>query len=212
LSLKVGEHKSATSEDPNIGGRRVEVCKAPTPRSNLADGDLVRRLRERPEIVFPDFVERYQSAVYRIACGIVGHRDDADVIAQQVFVKAYSSIRSFDGRSSLCAWVYRMTVNECYAFLRRRRKSLQTASRADRQAALDDRIGPRRDVLNQSLDGIAEDERYLLLLRELEDYSIAELADATGLRESAIKAKLLRARQALACSARHAEPTVIGSL
>ena len=210
MSLKVGEHKSATSGATNIDGRRAEACKSPPLRSNRADGDLVRRLRESPEIAFHDFVERYQSAVYRVACGIIGHRDDADVIAQQVFVKAYFSIRSFDGSSSLCAWVYRMAANECYAFLRRRRKDLQTGRRADRQASPDDRIGPRRDFLNQLLDGIPEDERYLLLLQGLEGYSIAELADTTGLSENAIKAKLLRARQALVSAARHGELAVIG--
>ena len=198
----MGEHKSATSEAPNIDGRSAEACKAPPLRSNLADGDRVRRLRESPEIAFPDFVERYQSAVYRVACGIIGHRDDADVIAQQVFVKAYFSIRSFDGRISLCAWVYRMAFNECYAFLRARRKGLQTGRRADRKAVPDDPIGLRRDFLNQLLDCIPEDERYLLLLREVEGYSIAELAYTAGLRESSIKANLLRARQALASSAR----------
>jgi RNA polymerase sigma-70 factor (ECF subfamily) len=124
------------------------------------------------------------------------------VIAQQVFVRAYFSIRSFDGRISLCAWVYRMAFNECYAFLRARRKGLQTGRRADRKAVPDDPIGLRRDFLNQLLDCIPEDELYLLLLREVEGYSIAELADTAGLRESSIKAKLLRARQALASSAR----------
>ena len=82
--------------------------------------------------------------------------------------------------------------------------------RADRQAAPDDRIGLRRDFLNQLLDGIPEDERYLLLLQGLEAYSIAELADTTGLSENAIKAKLLRARQALVSAAKHGELAVIG--
>jgi DNA-directed RNA polymerase specialized sigma24 family protein len=104
-----------------------------------------------------------------------------------------------------------MAVNECYGFLRTRHKGLQTGRRADRQATPDDLIGLRRDFLNQLLDCVPEEERYLLLLRELEGDSIAELADTTGLRESAIKAKLIRARRELASSARHAELTVIGS-
>jgi RNA polymerase sigma-70 factor, ECF subfamily len=210
MSLKAGEHKSATSGASSIGGHREEPCIAPL-RSNLTDGDVLWRLRENPERAFPDFVQRYQSAVYRVVLGIIGHRDDADVIAQQVFVKAYFSIRSFDGHCSLCAWVYRIAVNECYAFLRTKRTSMQAGRRADRQAAPDDPIGARRDFINQLLDGIPEDERYLLLLRELEGYSIAELVCATGLKERAIKARLFRARQALANSARRAEEAVIGS-
>ena len=65
-----------------------------------------------------------------------------------------------------------------------------------------DGIGSRRDFLNKLLDSIPEENRYLLLLRELEGYSLTGLAETTGLNENSIKVKLLGARQALAKAAR----------
>jgi RNA polymerase sigma-70 factor (ECF subfamily) len=166
--------------------------------SSLADGDLLRRLRESPETAFRDFVERYQPEVYRIVYGIIGYRDFADEVAQQVFVKAYFSMRSLDGRSSLYAWVYRIAVNECYRFLREKpRNDPYTEYSADRHVVRDSN-GAKRDFLNKLLERMPEEDRYLLLLRELENPSITYLAEATGLNENTIRLKLFRTRRALA--------------
>ena len=170
--------------------------------SSLADRDLLRRLRESPEMAFRDFVERYQCEVYRVAYGIIGCRNSADEVAQRVFVKAYFFVNSFDGRSSLYAWVYRITVNECYRFLReKRRNDLYTDYSANRHP-LSEQKGIRRDLLNNLLERMPEEDRYLLLLRELEGLSITHLADATGLNENTVRLKLFRTRQALARAAR----------
>src|ERR1051326_5035874 len=82
---------------------------------------LVRRVQARDEIAFREIVERYQTKVFSIIYGILRNHNDAEDIAQQVFAKVYFSIRNFDFRSSLLTWIYKITVNECYDYLRKKR-------------------------------------------------------------------------------------------
>src|SRR5580698_8143692 len=88
---------------------------------NSEEAALVRRVQARDEMAFREIVERYQAKVFSIIYGILRNRNDAEDIAQQVFAKIYFSIQSFDSRSSLLTWIYRITVNECYDYLRKRR-------------------------------------------------------------------------------------------
>jgi RNA polymerase sigma-70 factor (ECF subfamily) len=75
------------------------------------EGALVRRAQEGDQTAFREIVERYQSKVFSIIHGIVRQRNDVEDIAQQVFAKVYFSLRSFDFRSSLVTWIYKITVN-----------------------------------------------------------------------------------------------------
>jgi RNA polymerase sigma-70 factor (ECF subfamily) len=150
--------------------------------SQSAERDLLRRIQEGNETAFREFVECYQSDVYRIARAITGHEDYADEVAQKVFAKAYFTLARFDGRGSLYAWLYRVSVNEsCHSL---RQHSVPTS--------------PQRDFVSRLLERIPEEDHYLLFMRELEGLSIACVADATGLKETTIRARLFRTRQALA--------------
>ena len=192
----------ATCENANINRLGVEASEAPATQSHLAERDLIQRLQEGPETAYREFVERYQADVYRVAYGVIGCRNHADEVAQEVFAKAYFFIKRFDGLSSLYVWVYRLAVNECYGVLRRKRRAAVDSDDSASPGAVVDGIGSRRDFLNKLLDRIPEENRYLLLLLELEGYSVARLAEATGLNENTIKMKLLWTRQALAKSAK----------
>src|SRR6201986_2569473 len=88
---------------------------------NNEEADLVRRGQARDEMAFREIIERYQSKVFSIIFGILRNHNDAEDIAQQVFSKIYFSIQSFDFRSSLLTWIYKITVNECYDYLRKKR-------------------------------------------------------------------------------------------
>ena len=85
------------------------------------ESDLVRRIQAGDEIAFREIVDRYQSKVFSIIYGVLRNHNDAEDIAQQVFSKIYFSIRNFDFRSSLLTWIYKITVNECYDYLRKKR-------------------------------------------------------------------------------------------
>jgi RNA polymerase sigma-70 factor, ECF subfamily len=185
----------STFESAGVGPD-MKTSETPVPRSQCAERDLIRRLRAGSAIAFREFVERCQSQVYRVAYAITGDRDHADEVAQRAFVKAYFSIKNFDGRGSLYTWIYRMAVNEAYAFLRNKRPDA-VLDRAGRHPELGT-IRLQRDSVNKSLDLIPEEDRCLLFLRDFEGHSIAYLTETTGLDESTIKLKLLRTRRALA--------------
>ena len=82
---------------------------------------LVRRAQAGDETAFREIVESYQSKVFSIIHGIVRQRNDVEDIAQQVFAKVYFSIKNFDFRSSLITWIYKITVNECFDYLRKKK-------------------------------------------------------------------------------------------
>ena len=189
---------------------------------------LVQRVQARDEMAFREIVERYQSKVYSIIYGILRNRNDAEDIAQQVFSKVYFSIGNFDSRSSLLTWIYKITVNECYDYLRKKRVrklvyesdfSEEDSRRMENSEAVTSN-GPaideslaRRDLALKLLEKVSEEDRQLILLKEVEGHSVEELAQMTGMNENTIKVKLFRARQKLMKAAqrlfRGGKPTAV---
>jgi len=173
---------------------------------------LVRRVQARDEIAFREVVERYQSKVFSIIYGILRNHNDAEDIAQQVFSKIYFSIQSFDFRSSLLTWIYKITVNECYDYLRKKRvrklvyesdfseedvqRMQNTDTASDPKPPVDTQLA-QRDLVVKLLAKLSVEDRSLLLLKEVEGHSVEELAQMTGMNENTIKVKLFRSRQKL---------------
>jgi len=166
----------------------------------VADMALVTRVQSGDQAAFRDLMERYQSKVHSIVYGILHNREDAEDIAQQVFTKVYFAIKGFDGRCLLLTWICRIAINECYSSMRKRRvklvQELDGPEHANDQPPLDRRLADR-DYLNKLLARIPEDDRSLLIFKEVEGHSIGELSRMTGITESAIKIKLFRARHKL---------------
>ena len=100
---------SGTLPLPAFGARTS--AKPRVDYRDTVEGELVRRAQTGDEAAFREIVERYQSKVFSVIHGIVRQRNDVEDIAQQVFAKVYVSLRSFDFRSSLLTWIYKITVN-----------------------------------------------------------------------------------------------------
>jgi RNA polymerase sigma-70 factor (ECF subfamily) len=210
---------ATTSETANTNAFSIWPNEATSKQGEPNGAELVARLQARDETAFREIVERYACKLYRVSYGILGNHEDANDVAQEVFAKVFSSIHGFAGRSSLYAWIYRITVNECYDFLRKKR--LNTTYSGD---SLDDTQVPRmeiadwrptpdrtamqRDFINKLLADIPEDDRWLLIAKQVEGFSLAELSQMTGLKENTIKCRLFRIRQALAATAHGALSTL----
>jgi RNA polymerase sigma-70 factor (ECF subfamily) len=179
---------------------------------NSEEAALVRRVQAGDQLAFREIVERYQSKVFSIIYGILRNHNDAEDIAQQVFAKVYFSVRNFDFRSSILTWIYKITVNECYDYLRKKRvrklvyESDFSAEDAQRMEAAEPAVDPaapmdqtlaKRDLVVKLLSKLSEEDRSLILLKEVEGHSVEELAAMTGLNENTIKVKLFRTRQKL---------------
>src|SRR5579871_2712286 len=146
---------------------------------NSEEAALVRRVQARDELAFRELVERHQSKVFSIIYGILRNHNDAEDIAQQVFAKVYFSIRNFDFRSSLLTWIYKITVNECYDYLRKKRvrklvyESDFSAEDAQRIESSEPAVDPgpavdsqlaQRDLIVKLLSKLSESDRHLILL------------------------------------------------
>ena len=83
------------------------------------DRELVRRAQREDKEAFEELVRRHQHRVFAVAGGILRRREDVEDIAQQVFVKAYFSLKRFDQRAAFSTWLYKITVNECWDMLRK---------------------------------------------------------------------------------------------
>jgi RNA polymerase sigma-70 factor (ECF subfamily) len=183
--------------------------EAPPKPQEPHDFDLVTRLLARDETDFREIVERYASRIYRVSYGILRNRAAADEVTQEVFANLNFSVHDFGGRGSLYACLYRIAVNECYEFLRRKRfelaypressddpEALRIKGPAEGCTTLA-RTATRSSLLNKLLAWIPEGDRWLLISKESGEFSLAELCRMTGLDENAIKVRLFLVRRGL---------------
>ena len=137
---------------------------------------------------------------------LTGSQSDAEDLAQEVFVKAFSRLAGFEQRSSFKTWLWRIKVNHCLNFLQRRRRERFVAvhepeveQRSELQvdpAALRNlETAFDREVIARSLDAMPETLRVPLLLRDLDGFSYQEIADGLGLSLSAVKMRIKRGRE-----------------
>src|SRR5260370_21848574 len=103
--------------------RSVEAARvrASKPGGSTDDRELVRRAQQEDQEAFEELVRRHQHRVFAVAGGILRRREDVEDIAQQVFVKAYFSLKRFDQRAAFSTWLYKITVNERWDCLRKKK-------------------------------------------------------------------------------------------
>src|ERR1700691_320926 len=146
--------------------------------ARVDDRELVRRAQAEDQGAFEELVRRHQHRVVAVAGGILRQREDVEDIAQQVFVKAYFSLKRFDQRAAFSTWLYKITVNECWDLLRKKKvrpllfeadlseeQSQQvTAAEGSRSTEPDilERISARQRVA-QLLSGLDRRDRAMLI-------------------------------------------------
>ena len=176
---------------------------------NANESILVRCAQAGDPAAFRTIVERYRSKVLSTVRTILNRNNDSEDVAQQVFVNIHFGIRAFDSRGSLWAWIYRITVNECYDYLRKKKArplvyESDFAPAEENSRGLLDRRAPHtpadtraanRELATWLLQQVSEQERFLLLMKEVEGCTVAELSSMTGLGQDCIKIKLFRARK-----------------
>jgi RNA polymerase sigma-70 factor (ECF subfamily) len=171
--------------------------------------ELVRRAQSGQESAFEELVRRHQQRVFALVSGILRRQEDVEDIAQQVFLKVYLSLKKFDQRAAFSTWLYKITVNECWDYLRKKkvRPLVYESDLSEEQVSrLDGIVSADRVVLGQSdraeikqlldrmLEKLPEQDRQLLVLKEMEGFSVQELAEILGLNVNTVKVRLFRAR------------------
>jgi len=174
------------------------------------DRELVRRAQKEDKEAFEELVRRHQARVFAVAGGILRNKEDVEDIAQQVFLKAYFSLKRFDQRAAFSTWLYKITVNECWDLLRKRkvRPLLYEADLSEEQARQYSASGEKeeqsqdvserlekRQELERLLDCLEERDRTMLVLKEVQGFSVEEIAAILGINGNTVKVRLFRARQ-----------------
>jgi RNA polymerase sigma-70 factor, ECF subfamily len=174
------------------------------------DRELVRRAQAQDKEAFEELVRRHQHRVFAVAGGILRRREDAEDIAQQVFVKAYFSLKRFDQRAAFSTWLYKITVNECWDLLRKRKvrplvyESDLSEEQARQFGATDERTSGEPDIseklvarerVQNLMAGLDERDRAMLILKEVEGFAVEEIAEILGLNANTVKVRLFRARR-----------------
>jgi RNA polymerase sigma-70 factor (ECF subfamily) len=173
--------------------------------------ECIRRVQQGESEAFAPLVERYQQRIFSIVFHLVRRRDEVEDLAQEIFFKAFRAIRSYNFQSSFATWLSRIAVNHCYDYLRKVRASRLSyyAEMAEESARELERKGESpqpggldhgqkvmlRDFVRRLLARAPENDRLILTLKELEDYSVEEIASLLKLKPSTVKVRLHRARK-----------------
>jgi RNA polymerase sigma-70 factor (ECF subfamily) len=171
---------------------------------------LVAQARTGNAAAFSSLVERYEGKIFRLAQHITQNREDAEDVLQETFLKAYEHLDQFQGAARFYTWIVRIAVNQALMKLRKRK--------SDRTVSMDEEIDTGEDtvareiagweenpeqqfsreemtsILNTAVEGLPPIYRAVFVLRDVDELSTEETAEALNLSIPAVKSRLLRAR------------------
>ncbi len=180
----------------------------------MTDEQLVAAAQQGDQAAFGALVEKYQAMAYSLSLRMTGNPEDAADVTQEAFLNAWRGLAKFQSQSAFSTWLYRLTSNACIDFLRREKRRPAVSMTLDGEEDDDDprqvevpdqRWSPERELerkeaqaaLQRALASLSPEHREVLLLREMEGFSYAEISQCLGLEEGTVKSRIARARLAL---------------
>jgi RNA polymerase sigma factor (sigma-70 family) len=169
----------------------------------LNDNELISSILNGNSERYDDIVERYQSGIYRTAYYYTQNPEDAQDIAQEIFIRAYNSLAGFKQDSTFSTWLYRIAVNLCLDWCRKKKPPLAVPTCLDHQFAKGN--SPEEMLLHKeavseiqkAIGSLQEIYRTALILYYLEDFSPQEIADIMETSKRTIETRLFRGRKLL---------------
>lgn len=181
--------------------------------SKSLDELLVERAKRGDVEAFEQLVSQYEKKVYNLSYRLTGSHEDASDVAQEAFVRVYTSLPEFRGDSSFATWLFRIVHNACLDELRKRKR--QRVTSIDETVMVDDgeigrqfatesdgpeqaleRVETQRAV-QTAISSLDEEYRIVVMMRDIQGYSYNEIADTLGINLGTVKSRLNRARHAL---------------
>jgi RNA polymerase sigma-70 factor (ECF subfamily) len=173
------------------------------------DSELIERARKGDDAAFSQVVQAYRKRILGTIARLIGRPEDVEDVGQEVFLRLYYSLDQLRTPEVFEAWMYRLTVNAAYDYLRRRKRrgearmsdlSEQQVLWADAAAGTEreheaQRRKRVRELVDSLLRSVSKEDRILLTLKEIEGLSLKELEKVYGVNENALKVRLFRARQ-----------------
>ncbi len=210
---------TAADEESDDPGLAVWPDAADETMSPLRERILIRRLKEHDERAFTEFVTAYQNQIYNLVFRMLGNQQEAEDLAQEVFVTVFKNIESFRGDCRLSTWLYRIATNHCrnrIKYLSRRKtqehreyqdelartqpQSAVAGQPTTGQVARPDQLAEGRQMeklIQQAIRELDDDHREVIVLRDIQNLAYQEICEITGLPQGTVKSRLHRARLAL---------------
>src|SRR5579864_8158326 len=202
---------NVTNSGTGQGARAAATAEPVTPAEK--ERLLVRRAQNGEVSAYEELVKTHQHRVLAVVGGILRGSEDVEDVAQQALAKAYFSIRRFDLRSAFGTWLYKIAVNECWDYLRKKkvRRLVYEADMSEEQvrklesmpehgyggALHREDAGRRieqRQLVERLLGELEEKDQLMLVMKEVEGFSVEEIGEILGLNVNTVKVRLFRAR------------------
>jgi len=196
--------------------REAQRPVTPPPRDEAdaqSDVELVKAARKGDMRAYDQLVQRYEERIYATIYHMTSNHEDANDLAQETFIKAYSALKSFKGDSSFYTWVYRIAVNKTINFLKQRKnKTSLSLNDLDFNIENDPELvslvsdnTPRRDIglaelqekLNAAMQKLSDVHRMVVTLHDVQGLSHEEIADIMDCNVGTVRSRLFYARQQL---------------
>ena len=177
----------------------------------MIDEDLILRLNAKDNQAFRELVEKYQSMVYKACFILLRKSEDAEDIAQEVFIEVYESIDQFRYQSKLSTWLYRIAINKSLNYLRKNKfnsmiNSIESFFTNNKKVGLEieDRnannspysidYSERSQILQSAINSLPENQRIAFTLNKFDDLSYQEITEVMNLSLSSIESLIHRAK------------------
>jgi RNA polymerase sigma-70 factor (ECF subfamily) len=175
----------------------------------LVDFELIRRAQKGDEAAFNEVVLAYRRRILGTIARLIGHPEDVEDVGQEVFLRLYFSIDQLRTPEVFEPWLYRLTVNASYDYLRKHRRRMESrmsdlseqqvivadAVASSKAGAADEDKRKTRETVQELLSAVSEEDRVLLIMKEVEGLSLKEMEKIYNVNENALKVRLFRARQ-----------------
>lgn len=163
----------------------------------------IERIKKGDHEAFSWIVDKYKDLVYTLCVRMLTSEADAEEAAQDVFVKVYKSIKSFQGKSKFSTWIYRITYNQCISIIRRKVKLIDLVDELPEteidESALDAleelKQKDRSRFIKQAMEALPETDAFILTLFYYEELSLEEICEVTGQTNNNVRIRLHRARK-----------------
>jgi len=198
-----------TADHANVEGLLGTSPSVRAKAAMLVEFSLIEKAREGDDAAFNQVVQAYRRRILGTISRLISRREDVEDVGQEVFLRLYYSLDQLREPEMFEPWLYRLTVNAAYDYLRRqkRRPEARMADLSEQQVVVADasastlaqteenRKGRIREFVHALLGGVSEEDRILLTLKEVEGLSLKQLEAIYKVNENALKVRLFRARQ-----------------
>lgn len=175
--------------------------------TQTTDTDIISQVLQGNQNAYAMLVERYQNFVFTIVLRYVKSREDAEEVAQDVFIKAYRYLKDFKGTAKFSTWLYTITTSTCITFLRKRKLEIHSLDNEKVFDVIDNIDGgmsantieqkSRVNMVNEAIRLLSSDDAQIITLFYKGEQTLEEIAQIIGIESNAVKVRLHRARTRL---------------